>query len=100
LENKGLSYYYSLANKFFDYLHAGIPQICINFPEYKRINEVYEVAMLLDDLNTSTIQLAIEELISDPAFYAQLKQNCIPCAKDLNWENEEKKLVAIYDQLF
>jgi glycosyltransferase involved in cell wall biosynthesis len=100
LENKGLSYYYSLANKFFDYLHAGIPQICINFPEYKRINEIYEVAVPLDDLNTSTIQLAIEKLMNDHAFYAQLKENCIPCAKDLNWENEEKKLVAIYDQLF
>jgi hypothetical protein len=38
--------------------------------------------------------------MNDQAFYSQLKQNCIPCAKDLNWENEEKKLVAIYDQLF
>ena len=35
LENRGLSYYYSLANKFFDYLHAGIPQVTINFPEMK-----------------------------------------------------------------
>ncbi|WP_205127803.1 hypothetical protein, partial [Okeania hirsuta] len=25
LENKGLSYYYSLANKTFDYLQAGLP---------------------------------------------------------------------------
>ena len=32
LENTGLSYYYSLANKFFDYVHAGIPQVLIDFP--------------------------------------------------------------------
>ena len=28
VENNGLSNYLSLANKFFDYIHAGIPQLC------------------------------------------------------------------------
>jgi glycosyltransferase involved in cell wall biosynthesis len=41
LENKGLSYYYSLSNKFFDYIHALVPQICIDFPEYRKINDEY-----------------------------------------------------------
>ena len=39
LENMGLSYYYSLANKFFDYVHAGIPQVLIDFPEYRALND-------------------------------------------------------------
>jgi glycosyltransferase involved in cell wall biosynthesis len=36
-ENKGLSNYYSLANRFFDYMHAGIPQICVDYPAYKKL---------------------------------------------------------------
>lgn len=31
-ENQGLSNYYSLANRFFDYIHAGLPQVCVNYP--------------------------------------------------------------------
>ena len=38
LENESLNYFYSLANKFFDYAHAEIPQIGMQFPEYIRLN--------------------------------------------------------------
>ncbi len=51
LENKGLSYYYSLANKCFDYIQAGVPSIQMNFPEYTRLNETYETFVLLDTLS-------------------------------------------------
>jgi len=100
LENKGLSYYYSLANKFFDYIHAKVPQICINFPEYSRINRDYKVAILIDNLEGNTISQAIKRLSEDTDLYTQLKLNCNSAAAELNWENEEKKLLAIYDKLF
>ena len=48
VEHLGLSYYYSLSNKFFDYIHAGLPQITMNFPEYKNLNDKYQVAILID----------------------------------------------------
>jgi glycosyltransferase involved in cell wall biosynthesis len=34
-EKSGLSNYYSLANRFFDYIHSGVPQLCVNYPVYK-----------------------------------------------------------------
>ncbi|MFK7906183.1 MAG: glycosyltransferase, partial [Chitinophagales bacterium] len=43
--NDGMSYYYSLANRFFDYFHGGVPQLCVDFPEYRRINEAFEVGV-------------------------------------------------------
>jgi hypothetical protein len=55
LENTGLSYYYSLANKFFDYVQAGIPQLCIDFPEYRALNAQHEVAVLVPDLAPATL---------------------------------------------
>jgi len=42
VENNGLSFYLSLANKFFDYIHAGIPQLCAGYPAYSEINEKNE----------------------------------------------------------
>lgn len=99
LENKGLSYYYSLSNKFFDYIQAGIPQVCIDFPEYKRINDEYKVAILAKECSVSEIKAAIERLITDTGLYTQLQKNCEVCSRILNWNEEEKKLIALYDEL-
>ena len=100
VENIGLNQYYSLANKFFDYMHAGIPQVTMNFPEYKRINDQFEVAILIDDLNPDSISKAINELLMDDEKYNKLVQNCLEAKKVHNWENESKKLVQFYKNIF
>ena len=99
LEQKGLSYYYSLANKFSDYIHAGIPQICINFPEYKRLNDQYHVGLLINDLDQDTIKAAVKTLLADQIKYGEFKENCLVCRRELNWQNEEKKLISLYERL-
>ena len=99
LERKGNSYYYSLANKFLDYIQAGVPQICISFPEYKRINDQYHIAELIDDLEIDTIKSALIRLIDDKELYEKLKENTLVCRLDLNWQNEEQKLIALYGSL-
>ncbi len=99
LENKGLSYYYSLSNKFFDYIHASVPQVCIDFPEYRKVNDEYNVALLVKDCSVEEIKNALERLITDKQLYMQLQKNCEVCRENLNWQNEEKKLLALYNEL-
>jgi glycosyltransferase involved in cell wall biosynthesis len=99
LENKGLNYYYSLANKFFDYVQAGVPQITMNFPEYKKMNTEFEVAVLIDDLKTETLLSAIRKLMEEKDFYFRLRENCLSAREVWNWQNEEQKLLAFYRQL-
>ena len=96
LENKGLSYYYSLANKTFDYIHAGLPAIHSNFPEYQLLNEQFEIGVLVDDLSTYTLKTAILKLINDKAYYTDLQENCKQAAKVFNWETEEERLIELY----
>lgn len=99
VENNGLNQYYSLANKFFDYIHAQVPQITMNFPEYKRINDIAEVAILIDDLNVVTIANAINELLNNNQKYNLLQTNCIKARGQFNWEVEEKKLITFYKKI-
>ncbi|QNL22863.1 glycosyltransferase [Hyphobacterium sp. CCMP332] len=94
IEGKGKSYYYSLANKFFDYIHAEIPQIGMNFPEYKKINERFKVSILIDSFNE--INHAIEQLESDQSLCKTMKENTLRAKKVYNWSNEERKLSEIY----
>lgn len=98
-ENEGLNQYYALPNKFFDYIQAGLPQVTMDFPEYRRINDEYEVAVLISDLETRTIATALNNLQEDVVLYTKLKDNCLKAREVLNWEQESKKLLTFYETL-
>jgi glycosyltransferase involved in cell wall biosynthesis len=98
-EKTGLNQYYSLSNRFFDYIMAGIPQVCVNFPEYKTINDHYNIALMINDTNEQTIADALNRLLSHENLYEQLKQNCVIAREQLNWQQEEKKLIAFFNDV-
>ena len=94
----GLSYYYSLANKFFDYIHAGKPQICANFPEYEAINDKIELAVLCS-AKTDEIANALNKLLNDEVLYEKLKNNCLKAAQVYNLQHESHKLINLFATL-
>ena len=99
LQNLGLSYYYSLSNKFFDYLHAGIPQVVINFPEYETLLQEFEVGIGIP-LEKQALKNALQELLTNEKRYAELVKNCLAARETWNWQQEEKKLIALYETLW
>ena len=99
-EKQGLNQYLALPNKFFDYIHAGLPQLTMNFPEYRLINEQWEVALLLDDIQPENIARKVNLLLSDTVMYERLRSNCLEAREHLNWQLEEKKLLAFYQSIF
>lgn len=99
-ENKGLNQYLALPNKFFDYIHAGLPQINVNYPEYKKLNDQFDVAILLDNLFPENIAEQINNLLDNDVLYNRLRENCMKARTELNWQNEEKILLIFYQSLF
>ena len=99
VEPLGLNQYFSLANKFFDYIHQQIPQVTMDFPEYSRINEEFEVAVLLSDLKPKSISEGINRILKNSVFYENLRLNCTAAREELNWQIEEKKLIKFYNEL-
>lgn len=100
VEPIGLNQVYSLANKFFDYIQAAIPQVTMNFPEYKKINEETEVAVLINTVATNEIAGAINLLLNDEATYQKLKDNCLAAREMYTWQHEEQKLLCFYKKIF
>jgi glycosyltransferase involved in cell wall biosynthesis len=96
LKDCGLSYYYSLANKAFDYIQAGVPSLQMDFPEYRNLNETYGTFMLLHDLSPDSVAASIRTLLTEEQMYRQLQNNCRRAATELIWENEVKELLALY----
>lgn len=95
LTGEGLSYRYSLANKFFDYVQAGIPQICIGFPEYRHLMTRHRVGELVETLGLPDLLAAINRL-EEPDTYARMQENARQAATEWNWKREEKNLLNLY----
>jgi len=100
LHNNSLNYYYSLANKTFDFVQAEVPAIHMNFPEYQNLIKEKKVGVLIDDLRKETIVDAVNALLQDAVFYKKLKENCGEARLIWKWENEEKKLIEFYKRVF
>lgn len=100
VEKEGLNQYYSLANKFFDYIQAGLPQITMNFPEYSFVNHEYEVAILLDELSVQNLADTIVRTLNDSVLLDKLHKNTLKARDIYCWEKEEVKLINFYSQIF
>lgn len=98
-DDRGLSNYYSLANRFFDYLHAGIPQLCVNYPVYAGLNNTLPIALLVDDTSALNLATQLNNLLSNEVLYKELQQNCLRVRQELNWQQEEKKLIQFYKNI-
>ncbi|MEW6506283.1 MAG: glycosyltransferase [Bacteroidota bacterium] len=92
IENISVSYYHALPNKLFEYIMAGLPVLSSDLPQMKRIVEKYcvgEAVNLKDEVN---IVKTIQRLVLNPDQLKKYKENCFIAAKELNWQEEYKKV--------
>lgn len=96
IENVCLSYYYSLPNKLFECIHAGLPVVASDFPEIRRIVQEYGVGTLCDPADPRAIAAAAAALIDDPDLRTRAVQGSQRAAAALRWEFEAAHLVGVY----
>jgi glycosyltransferase involved in cell wall biosynthesis len=99
VEDLGLNNRYSLANRFFDYVHAGIPQVCSDLPAYRELNERFRVALTVDGRDPAQIADALNNLLRDAVLSFELSNACRTAARVWNWQEEEKTLLGFYGNL-
>jgi len=95
-EPLGLSFTFSLPNKLFDFIHAGIPIVAGNMPEISRIINQYKVGVIVDDYTPKKIAEKINELLADKTLLATIKKNQQETKEILCWETEAKKLETYF----
>lgn len=98
-DEKGLNQYQSLSNRFFDYMMAGIPQLCVNYPEYRSINDTFGFAHLVANTDSNSIARELNKLLSDTVLYKSLQQKALSARSVLNWQHESEKLIRFYQAL-
>ncbi len=98
-KDTNLNYRYSLPNKLFDYLHAGIPVIASNLPEVANIIDQYKVGLITKADNSTAIANCMNEMIIQKDEYNQWQLNTLIAAKELNWQKEKLILLNIFSTL-
>jgi len=97
IENTGLSDYYCLPNKLFEYLMAGLPVIVSNLYELKRIVHNYNLGWVLEENTAEHIKTLIESIKKDDVtLYQASISNAI---EEFNWEKQEERLLKLYKEL-
>jgi len=65
---KSLSYYYSLPNKFFEYMYAGLPVVISGSVAMERILNFYKIGFFIDNLNEKSLSNTISSISNDELF--------------------------------
>lgn len=95
-KDTNLNYRFSLPNKLFDYIHAGIPVLATPLPEIKKIIEEYDIGDFIPSHKPKEIAEKVNQILADQTLMQKWKKNITFAAENLTWQNEEKELREVY----
>lgn len=96
-ENGGVSYLYSLPNKVADYIQSRVPVVMINFPEMRKVYIQFKVGEMVDNHNPENLAAKIKTVLDKGRLYYQSELH--KAAEALNWENEEDKIIGLFEKV-
>jgi glycosyltransferase involved in cell wall biosynthesis len=95
-----VNYLSSIPIKMFEYLSAGIPIICSDFPHWREMLGQYNCARFVNPLDPYDIAESIDWYIDNPEMAKEMGLRGQKLVEDVfNWKSEEIKLVDLYKKL-
>jgi glycosyltransferase involved in cell wall biosynthesis len=95
-ENICLSFYYTIPNKFFEYILSGIPVIASDFPDIRKLIDDYEfgwkVSPEKDEVKKLIDSITREQVI-------EKRKKAITARSQFGWHIEEKVLLGVYNEI-
>jgi glycosyltransferase involved in cell wall biosynthesis len=82
---------YSLPNKIFDYIAAGIPVVVSPLPEVSALIERYGCGIVLEDLSPDSLARQLQRLADDRLLLLSIKQRAVEGRREMTWESEKLK---------
>lgn len=97
-KDTNLNYRYSLPNKLFDYINACIPVLASDIPEIRKIVEEYSVGLIAESHDPQHLAGKLKEIVFEIPL-SNWTHALQKASGELCWENEQHKLLTVYEQL-
>jgi glycosyltransferase involved in cell wall biosynthesis len=98
-KDTNINYRFSLPNKLFDYITAGIPVIAGNLPEVSKIVNENNCGIILPEVSPAEIVKALKMITENPELLSELKKNAVIASESINWDNESIKVKSFYSSI-
>ena len=98
MRNESLNYRLSLSNESVDYVHAGLPSLQMDWPEYRALQEQFGCFELVAELTVAAVVAAVASC-RDPKHYERLRSRCLIAAPQLTWEAESAYVLEVFSEL-
>ena len=98
-KDTNVNYRFSLPNKLFDYVHAGIPVLASNLVEVRKVIEQYDIGGIAVSHEPKVLALRISEMLNSDKTDSW-RSNCRKARQHLSWENETvglKNMISALD---
>ncbi|MBE0636926.1 MAG: glycosyltransferase [Bacteroidales bacterium] len=97
-KDTNINYRFSLPNKLFDYIHAGVPVLATPLVEVKKIIDEYGVGETIGSHEAEQLAVKISAMLTDREKLSAYRENCRKAASVLTWENEQKVLIEVLEK--
>ena len=94
-KDTNLNYRFSLPNKLFDYLNAGIPVFATDLPEVAGIVRKYDTGIVIPTADPAVIAREVRAFFADEGHVRRARANATFAARELDGEVEMEKLIAV-----
>jgi glycosyltransferase involved in cell wall biosynthesis len=99
-KDTNINYRFSLPNKLFDYISAGIPVVAGFLPESGRIIEENNCGITIPLVTKEEISSVLKGLRDNTELLNRLKKNAVIASESINWESESLKALRFYENVF
>ena len=98
-KDANINYRFSLPNKLFDYMHAGIPVLSSVVVEVAKIVSDYNIGLVADSHDPEHLASCAKKILSPDFTNNQLKDRLEKASGELCWENERAALIKVLEEI-
>jgi glycosyltransferase involved in cell wall biosynthesis len=99
MEATCLSHQWSLPNKLFEYIQAGLPVLVSDLPEMRRIVSHYGVGEVYAGGDVAELAHKIDRILFHPELREEYRRAATVAAQTLHWGEEKETLISVYQKV-